>query len=111
VEAKYHKAIFATVDQMKAAQARVLEHAIDEAMDGWERSKAAAKRVKRTSGKPSRAGGVAETDVTATEVSARVGDVRFLTEARAALADLRKLFGLDAAESGAEDDITPSPYV
>lgn len=51
-------------------------------------------------------------DVTETEVSARVGDVRFLSEARAALADLRKLFGLDAAtKSGASGDLAPATYI
>jgi hypothetical protein len=64
VEQHYHKAIFATVEQMKSAQARILERAIDEAMDGWERSKTLGKRVKKTTGKRLGTGDGAEMDVT-----------------------------------------------
>lgn len=39
-----------------------------------------------------------------TEVEFRVGDVRFLAEARAALADLRKLWGLDAAKAAGDEE-------
>jgi hypothetical protein len=35
-------------------------------------------------------------ELTETQVQTRVGDVRFLSEARAALSDIRKLYGLDA---------------
>jgi DNA-binding CsgD family transcriptional regulator len=111
VEAKYHEAIWATVERLKARQARALEAVLDEALDAWERSKQLARRVRKESGQPGslrsaesrrgrRNGSGGRMDLTRTDVQSRVGDPRFLTEAREALADLRKLYGLDAPKSG-----------
>jgi hypothetical protein len=71
----------------------------DQAMDAWERSKQPAQRVRRTTGKlrdkRSKDSGN-HTDLTERQVQMRVGDVRYLTQARAALAEIRKLYGIGA---------------
>lgn len=43
-------------------------------------------------------------------VESRVGDPRFLTGAREALADLRKMHGLDAPKTGTSLEETPVTY-
>ncbi len=122
VEARYDRATAATIARWRARQARTLEAVLDEALVAWERSKQPARRVKKESGRrgpgglpghDSRSGKRSDgrTDLTRTEVESRVGDPRFLTEAREALADLRKLYGLDAPKSqdtGVEE--TPVEY-
>jgi DNA-binding CsgD family transcriptional regulator len=112
VEAKYNQAIASTVERLKARQARTLWAVVDEAVEAWERSKQPMRRVRKESGRPgpgnSRRG--ARTDLTRTDVQSRVGDPRYLTEAREALADLRKLYGLDAPKSGDRLDQTPVEY-
>jgi len=117
VEARYHKQIAASVGALKARQARTLEAVVDEALDAWERSKQPARRVRKETGRPgpgnSRSDSVdgATTDLTRTEVHSRVGDPRFLTEAREALADLRKLYGLDVPKSqDSSREQTPVAY-
>ena len=81
---------------------------MDEAVEAWERSKQPMRRVRKESGRPggshgrdSRSGEPRgdRTELTRTDVQSRVGDPRYLTEAREALADLRKLYGLDAPKS------------
>ena len=119
VEAKYNQAIGATVERLRARQARTLWAVVDEATDAWERSKQPARRVRKETGRSgnSRSGDSrngdrngAYTDLTRTEVQSRVGDPRFLTEAREALADLRKLYGLDAPKSPNGFEQTPVEY-
>jgi DNA-binding CsgD family transcriptional regulator len=104
VEARYHDAIASSVGRLKARQARALEAVLDEALDAWERSKQPARRVRKETGRSgtshSDSGNGARTDLNRTDVQSRVGDPRFLAEAREALADLRKLYGLDAPKSG-----------
>jgi DNA-binding CsgD family transcriptional regulator len=108
VEAKYNKLIAASVERLKARQARTLWAVVNEATEAWERSKQPARRVRKETGRPgsSRNGDPRtgengpRTDLTRTDVQSRVGDPRFLAEVREALADLRKLYGLDAANSG-----------
>jgi hypothetical protein len=121
VEAKYNQAIGATVERLKARQARTLWAVVDEAVDAWERSKQPSRRVRKESGSRGPGGlrngesgggrGSSRTDLTRTEVESRVGDPRFLAEAREALADLRKLYGLDAPKSGDSLDQTPVEYI
>ena len=116
VEARYQKMIAATVEQMKSAQARILERTVDHALEAWEASKLPAKRVKKTTAAAGslddRSGRRKEpVETTQTEVELRIGDVRFLAEARAALADLRKLYGLDATKSSADDDLPGIAYI
>jgi len=74
--------------QIKARQTMSLEHIYREAMAGWERSKNAAQSSKRTDGPK---------DLTRTETTVRdqTGDPRYLDQARGALADVRKIWGLD----------------
>jgi DNA-binding CsgD family transcriptional regulator len=117
VEAKYNQAIGATVERLRARQARTLWAVVDEAVDAWERSKQLSRRVRketRQPGGPRRGGGRSSgvlTDLTRTDVQSRVGDPRFLAEAREALADLRKLYGLDAPKPGeSTHDQTPVAY-
>jgi DNA-binding CsgD family transcriptional regulator len=122
VERKYNQAIGATVERLKARQARTLWAVVDEATDAWERSKQPARRIRKETGRPggsrsgdSRGGGRGgrsdgRTDLTRTEVQSRVGDPRYLTEAREALADLRKLYGLDAPKTGNSLGETPVTY-
>ncbi|MGO9798728.1 MAG: hypothetical protein ACLPQ0_04630 [Candidatus Binatus sp.] len=117
VEARYNQAIGATVERLKARQARTLWAVVDEAVEAWERSKQPVRRVKRESGRrgPARGGsrgerGDGRTDLTRTQVESRVGDPRYLTEAREALADIRKLYGLDAPKSGDGVEQTPVEY-
>jgi DNA-binding CsgD family transcriptional regulator len=118
VEARYHEQIASSVGALKARQARALEAVLDEALDAWERSKGPARRVRKETGQPSgvRSRGLhavsgGRTDLTRTEVQSRVGDPRFLTEAREALADLRKLYGLNATKSEVNSpELTPLAY-
>jgi len=121
VEAKYNKLTASSVRMLKARQARALWAVVDEAVEAWERSKQPARRVRKESGRAgdsrsgerrgnSRGGGD-RTELTRTDVQSRVGDPRYLTEAREALADLRKLYGLDAPKSGdGSRDQTPVEY-
>jgi hypothetical protein len=97
VEQQYRDLTLATVDEMKSRQARRLEHVADEAMAAWERSKQPLQRVRRTTGKARGRTSMDSgnhADWTETQVQLRVGDVRYLTQAREALADLRKLYGI-----------------
>jgi hypothetical protein len=85
-------------------------------------SRTSARRVRKETGRPGpcnscrgeRTGnsrGGARTDLTRTDVQSRVGDPRFLAQAREALADIRKLYGLDAPKSGdGSRDQTPVEY-
>lgn len=121
VEAKYNQVIGATVERLKARQARTLWAVVDEALDGWERSKEPVRRVRKESGSrgpgglpghDSRGGGRSgnRTDLTRTEVESRVGDPRFLAQAREALADIRKLYALNAPKSGDGFEQAPVEY-
>jgi hypothetical protein len=115
VESQYNESIAATVSEMRARQARVLEATVEEALDAWERSKqpfrAVRKKVARATGMTTSEGGHSVEQVD-TVVELQVGDVRFLAEARAALADLRRLFGLDAPKALASNgfDSAPTSY-
>jgi DNA-binding CsgD family transcriptional regulator len=100
VEAKYNQAIGATVERLKARQARTLWAVVDEAVDAWERSKQPARRVRKESGQSgsSRGGSRSNcdhTDLTRTDVQSRVG----------------KLYGLDAPKLGNAFEQAPTSYV
>jgi len=101
VNARYLESIRETVEQMKTRQALMLEGVVDEAMDAWERSKQPTKRVRRRSAAPSRSNSPNSESSVQVETQAewKHGDVHFLEAARAALADLRKLYGLDVTRS------------
>jgi predicted XRE-type DNA-binding protein len=90
---------------VKVRQTRQLEYIAAQAMLGWERSK----QPKKTVGRRSKAGGEGQADeVTTQQVSEQCGDVRFLTEVRAALADIRKIWGVDAPQKH-EVSAAPTP--
>lgn len=97
VEKRYEELVVASVGEMKARQARILERIADEAMDAWGRSQKSAQKVVKEEGTvPTKGGEEGTIDITKTSVERRDGDPRFLAEARAALADLRDIYGLNA---------------
>lgn len=101
-EARYNPAIALGVGASKARQAHALKAVLDEALDAWGRSKQPARRARKETRQPgssrtgSSRGASGRIELTRTEVQSRVGGPRFLTEAREALANLRKLYGLNA---------------
>jgi len=89
------KLLISEVVEEKYAQVGMLRHVIEESMDGWERSKQSAKVLTtKTTSNPGE-GGSKPSDATV-RVADQDGDTRYLSEARAALADIRKLLGLDS---------------
>jgi hypothetical protein len=76
----------------------VLGALIDESMDAWERSQQPVQRVRWTTGELASGWPLAKgnrDEFVEGHLQSQVGDIRYLTEARAALADLRKLYGLN----------------
>jgi hypothetical protein len=91
LEARALEAMQERVGGVKIRQTDALWLIYNEAMQAWERSKQAHKSLARKvadDGQPSGAGTLTLSD--------QDGDPRFLNEARAALADIRKIWGLDA---------------
>src|SRR5712692_8467413 len=84
-----------TVQRQKARQALRLEHLFAEAMRAWTESKAdtTRRRQRQTQG-----GAGAGATIAELVVENQHGDPRYLDEARKALADQRKLWGLDAPQ-------------
>ena len=73
---------------------------VDESTDAWDRSKQPSHRVRRTRGNRASRTLLAagnQTELTERQIHNAVGDVQYLAEALAALADLRKLYGLDVS--------------
>lgn len=76
----------------KVRQSAKLDHVYREALKSWEKSKQLAiKRRKTTKGT-----GPSADEQAMVEQKEQSGDARFLAEARGALSDQRKLWGLDA---------------
>lgn len=73
-----------------------LEHVTAEALAAWERSKRASKQI-REKQVADRAAGGADRIETTRAIAVRTGEPAFLKTALAALADTRKVLGLDAA--------------
>jgi transposase len=97
---------FATVlARRKARQTLRLDHVYAEAMAAWERSKAdtTRRRQRKTVG-----GSTGTATVAELVVENEHGDPRYLEEARKALADASKLWGLDAPH---KIDIQPTPTI
>jgi transposase len=94
IETRVIRELAETVERQKARQALRLEHQYAEAMRAWEDSKADTTR-KRQRKTQSGSGG---TDATVAEVVVenQHGDPRYLEVARKALADVRKVWGLEA---------------
>ena len=84
------------VERQKAKQAARLEHLFAESRQAWEQSKADTKRRRQRVSAPSEGGSGKNFAELTTEN--QHGDPRYLEECRKALADLRKLWGLDAPQ-------------
>jgi predicted transcriptional regulator len=96
VEERALRELSGVVQRQKARQALRLEHIYSESMRAWERSKAESTRRRQRKTQPGQGGsGSTVAEIT---VEAQHGDPRFLDEARRALADLNKLWGLDAPQ-------------
>jgi hypothetical protein len=79
--------------EIKGRQLGRLEHVALEAMKGWEASKKPTRRTKRRITEGGKGGGEEMREKTITRGP---GDPRFLAEARGALADARRVAGLDS---------------
>ena len=95
VSDRYLKQVEAKVGRIKAQQTAQLEQIVSESMDAWERSK----KPQRTLTTVTRTGAEGQTSEQTTQQAVeQVGDVAYLDQARAALADLRKVWGIDAPQ-------------
>ena len=83
------------VEEVKREQVFQLERIVDESLQGWEESKKKSRSVSKTV--RTRLSGIdTQEETTTTKVADRGGDVRYLTTAMNALADIRKILGADA---------------
>ena len=96
VEVRAAREQTATIERQKARQTLRLEHVYREAVRAWEQSQTDATRRRQRKTQPG-AGGAGAT-VAEITVENQHGDPRYLEAARKALADLRKLWGLDAPQ-------------
>ena len=94
VEARVFKEFVARVEQQKGRQDMSLRFIFQEGMKAWEASKTDATR--RVQKKTQPAAGASSTTVAQLVVENRHGDSRYLEIARKALADQRRVWGLDA---------------
>jgi hypothetical protein len=95
IETRLLRELAETVQRQKARQTLRLEHLFAEAMRAWNESKAdtTRRRQRQTQGGDGAGATIAEL-----VVENQHGDPRYLDEARKALADQRKLWGLDAPQ-------------
>ena len=95
IETRFLRELAETVQRQRTRQTLRLEHLFAEAMRAWVVSQrdATRRRQRQTQG-----GDGAGTTVAELVVETQHGDPRYLDEARKALADQRKLWGLDAAQ-------------
>jgi uncharacterized protein with von Willebrand factor type A (vWA) domain len=96
IELRLLKDMTETVERQKARQTVRLEHLFAEAMGAWEHSKtdSTRRRQRKTQAGTGGAGATVAEIVTENQH----GDPRYLDEARKALADHRKIWGLDAPQ-------------
>jgi DNA-binding CsgD family transcriptional regulator len=85
------------IDRMRARHSMRLNHMVNEAMRAWEQSK--ADRTRKRQRKTQRNSGQGDATVAELVVENEHGDPRYLEQARKALADERKIWGLDAPEA------------
>ncbi len=100
VEARALQQMKEQVEGVKARQTDALLLIYDEAMMAWERSKTANKSItKRIDTRAAKEeGGATGSEQVTTHIEDQDGDPRFLDQARAALADIRKIWGIDAPQ-------------
>ena len=96
VEVRLLRELAATVERQKARHTVRLEHLFAEAIRAWEQSKADTTRRRQRKAEGGQRG--AGATIVEIVVENRHGDPRYLEEARKALADQRKLWGLDAPQ-------------
>lgn len=77
---------------VRVQQAYQLEHVADEALQAWERSKLDAETIKIVDDNPKPEAATSRTETT---IKSQSGDSSFLSEFRAALADIRKVLKID----------------
>jgi DNA-binding Lrp family transcriptional regulator len=104
------KAADAYVKGVKVRQTAILEAVVCEALQAWEKSKrdGRKRKVRSTTIRAPNGEGRIEipADEVTREVSRRDGNPAFLSEVRAALADIREVWGLDRDEQ--EDEAGPA---
>jgi predicted transcriptional regulator len=107
VEIRVLREIAETVERQKARHTLRLEHLFSEAMHAWGESKAdtTRRRQRKTQGGQAGAGAT----VAEVVVENQHGDPRYLEQARKALADHRKVWGLDAPQQ-VDIHATQNPY-
>lgn len=88
---RYLKEVLEDVGRVKVQQTLMLEHIVSESLDAWERSKEPARRATLKKG-----AGEGNQNAETQSVEEQIGDTVFLDSARAALADMRKIWGADA---------------
>lgn len=89
-----HERLLANRTAIKAKQLRQLEYIAHEAMQAFERSTKNAQTVKKTKAPAGKRGADSE-EKTEITVKGQSGNPAFLAEARAALAEIRDILGLD----------------
>jgi hypothetical protein len=107
IETRELKRLSGSVGRVKAVQNAQLEHAIEESMDAWHRSKNPRKRAARKEATAGGSGsgpdeGQAGDSVQTTEVIERDGDPAHLYCAMGAMDRQRSLWGLDVAAAQQE---------
>ena len=107
IELRVLRELADTVERQKARQTLRLEHLFAEAMRSWQDSKtdSTRRRQRKTDGGTCGAGST----VAELVVENQHGDPRYLEEARKALADHRKIWGLDAPQK-VDVRATRNPY-
>ena len=96
VEERVLRELTAVIERQKVRHTLRLEHLFAEAMRAWDQSKSDStrRRQRKTQSAPGDPGG----SIAEIVVENQHGDPRYLDEGRKALADLRKLWGLDAPQ-------------
>jgi hypothetical protein len=96
IELRMLREFTGTVERQRVRHSLRLEHLYTEALQAWERSKAdlTRRRQRKADGGSTGAGATVAEIV----IENQHGDPRYLDEARKALADQRKLWGLDAPQ-------------
>jgi predicted transcriptional regulator len=107
IELRVLRELTDTVERQKARQSLRLEHLFAESMRSWQDSKADStrRRQRKTAGGSSGSGATVAEIV----IENQHGDPRYLEEARKALSDHRKIWGLDAPQK-VDVRATRNPY-